>query len=403
MSAHAADAAGAHRIGPRRLLTLLSGRAAFRLLLYGSAGVLVAAWSQEDFNRYAAAVGAVGWLSMVVQSGPEKAALTLIPRAHRTREQLAGMLRAAVAYVPLPFTAAAVAALLIGPGSTFTIYLLAVAYYIGLGCGMLGVAVHRALGGYARDTVHFTLLGVGMIAMAGLAFALSVPPVAYLAGLLVLVTALNLALLRGLPRGRPPRPGLRRVLARTVVLMGAADVMSNAMIGTLFVELSLTSYANQSGDLYMMTLGWGFAVSVVYTVQRIYQPRLALRMSAGGAAEVRALVRRLAGLAIGASALWLVVAGAAMAGGLAGTRSLIVLGILLATLLPANALASSGIAVLENTGEAGLRGSAKAAVLAWAVTAALGALAVPLAGAAGAVYALGAQGLVLGIVLRRRI
>ncbi|MDA0638416.1 hypothetical protein OUY22_33845, partial [Nonomuraea sp. MCN248] len=188
-----ADAAEAHRIGPRRLLTLLSGRAAFRLLLYGSAGVLVAAWSREDFNRYAAAVGAVGWLSMVVQSGPEKAALALIPRARRTRDQLAGMLRTAVAYVPLPFTAAAVAALLISPGSTVTVYLLAVAYYVGLGCGMLGVAVHRALGGYARDTVHFTLLGVGMIGLAGLAFAVSIPPVAYLTGLLALVTALNVA------------------------------------------------------------------------------------------------------------------------------------------------------------------------------------------------------------------
>jgi len=396
-------AAETHRIGLRRLLTLLSGRAAFRLLLYGSAVVLVAAWSREDFSRYAAAVGAVGWLSMVVQSGPEKAALTLVPRARRTREQLAGMLRAAVAYVPLPFTLTAVAALLLAPGATVTLYLLAVAYYVGLGCGMLGVAVHRALGGYARDTLHFTLLGVGMIGMAGLAFVLSVPPVAYLAGLLALVTALNVALLRGLPRAGRPRRALAGVLARTVVLMGAADVMNNAMIGTLFVELSLSAYAGQSGDLYMMTLGWGFAVSVVYTVQRIYQPRLALRMSSGDASQVRALVRRAAAPATAASALWLVVAGAVLAGGLAGTRSLVALGVLLATLLPANALASFGIAVLENTGEAGLRDSARAAVLAWAVTAAVGAVAVPLAGAAGAVYALGAQGLVLGLVLRRRM
>ena len=78
---------------------------------------------------------------MVVQSGPEKAALTLIPRASRTREQLAGLLRAVVAYVPLPFTVAAAAGLVLAPGSTVTIYLLAIAYYIGLGCGSLGVAV----------------------------------------------------------------------------------------------------------------------------------------------------------------------------------------------------------------------------------------------------------------------
>jgi hypothetical protein len=395
--------AAAHRISPRRLLTLLGGRATFRLLLYGSAGVLVAAWSREDFSRYAAAVGASGWLCMVVQSGPEKAALTLIPRARRTREQLAGMLRAVVAYVPLPFAVAAALTLLLAPGSTAAIYLLAVAYYVALGCGMLGVAIHRALGRYTRDTVHFALLGLGMIGMASLAFAADLPPAGYLGGLLALVTTLNLALLRGLPSGGGAYRMLRGLLVRTVVLMGAADVMANAMIGTLFVELSLTSYAGQSGDLYMMTLGWGFAASVVYTLQRIYQPRLVLRMGSDGAAEIRTFVRRVARLSVWVSALWLVVAGALLAGGLAGTHSLVALGSLLASLLPANALASCGIFVLENTGEAGLRDSAKAVVAAWAATTALGALAIPLAGAAGAMYALGAQGFVLGLVLRRRM
>ncbi|MEU0568040.1 hypothetical protein ABZ297_22015 [Nonomuraea sp. NPDC005983] len=397
-------AATSHRIGPRRLLTLLGGRATFRLLLYGSAAVLVAAWSREDFNRYAAAVGAAAWLCMAVQSGPEKAALTLIPRARRTRDEIAGMLRAVVAHVPLPFTVAAVAGLVLAPGSAVTIYLLAIAYYISLGCGMLGVALHRALGRYSRDTVHFSLLGLGMLGMAGLAFTVHIRPAGYLAGLLALVTALNLALLRGLPRGVwPPRRALRGILARTVALMGAADVLANAMVGTLFVELSLTSHAGQSGDLYVMTLGWGFAASVIYTLQRIYQPRLALRMVSEGAAQVRALARRVVRLSVWVSALWLAVAGAALVGGLAGTRSLVVLGGLLVSLLPATALASFGMFVLENTGESGLRGSAKAVVLSWAVVSALGALVIPSAGAAGAVYALGAQGFVLGLVLRRRI
>ncbi|MDF2704743.1 hypothetical protein AB0C18_25880 [Nonomuraea muscovyensis] len=399
----AVDAAVSHRIGARRLLTLLSGRATFRLLLYGSAAVLVLAWSRADFNAYAAAVGATGWLSMVVQSGPEKAALTLIPRARRTRDQVAALLRAVVAYVPVPFTVAAVAALAAAPEATVTLYLLSVAYYVSLGCGMLGVALHRALGRYTRDTVHFALLGLGMIALAGLAFATHLRPAGYLAGLLALVTALNLALLPGLPRspGRV-RPALRRIVAGTVALMGAADVMANAMIGTLFVELSITSYAGQSGDLYVMVLGWGFATSVIYTVQRIYQPRLVLHLGSAGAGT-RALVRRVAGVSVWVSAGWLVVAGAVLLSGLAGTRSPVALGALLVSLLPANAVASFGIFVLENTGEAGLRASARAVVLALAVVAALGALAIPYAGAAGAVYALGAQGLVLGLVLRRHM
>ncbi|MET7462744.1 hypothetical protein [Nonomuraea sp. NPDC005501] len=401
-------AAAAHRIGPRRLLTLLTGRAAFRLLMYGSAGVLVAAWSREDFNRYAAAVGAAGWLGMLAQSGPEKAALTLLPRAGRTRGHLVGMLRAVVAYVPLPFTVAAAVALLLAPGSQPAVYLTAAAYYVALGCGMLGVAVHRALGRYTRDTVNSALLGLGMIGMAWLAFAVPLPPAGYLAGLLALVITLNLALVRGLPRGSgAPRPVLRVILARTAALMGAADVMASAMIGTLFVELSLTPYASQSGDLYLMTIGWGFVTSVVYTLQRIYQPRLVVHLGPDGrsddAARVRELVRRVARASVWVSGLWLVLAGAALAGGLAGTRSLVALGVLLASLLPANALASVGMFVLENTGEAGLRDSAKAVVLTWAAMTALGAVVIPFAGAAGAVYTLGAQGFVLGLVLRRRM
>lgn len=270
-----------YRVGASRLVTLLAGRATFRVLLYGSAAVLVAAWSRDDFGRYAAVMGAVAWLSMVVQSGTEKAALKLIPRAGRTRAQLAGMLRAVLAYVPVPLTVAAVAGLVVAHGSTITLYLLGAAYYVAMGCGMLGVALHRALGRYNRDTAYFAVLGTGMGTMAVLVFAAGISPAGYLTGLLVLTTALNLALLPGLPRGGGARPSLRRLLAATVLLMGAADIVNNAMIGTLFVELSLTTHAGQSGDLYLSTLAWGFALSVFYTVQRIYQPQLSLRVAAG--------------------------------------------------------------------------------------------------------------------------
>ncbi|MFI6323806.1 hypothetical protein ACIBG8_40210 [Nonomuraea sp. NPDC050556] len=386
-----------HRIGVRRLLALLGGRATFRLLLYGSAGILVAAWSKDDFNRYAAVMGAVGWLCMLVQSGTEKAALKLIPRARRTRDQLAGMLRAVVAYVPLPFTLAAVVALVVAPGGTVTLYLLGIAYYVTLGCGSLGVAVHRALGRYTRDTVHFALLGVGMVIMAWAAFAVPVRPVGYLAGLLALTTALNLSLLPGLPRTARPRRSLRTLLAGTVVLMGVADVLANAMIGTLFVELSLTVHAGQSGDLYLVVLAWGFAVSVIYTVQRIYQPRLSVLIASGGSGA-RALGRRVIGVAGWVSAVWLVAGGAAIVLGLSG---LVGLGCLLATLLPSIGLVSFGVFVLENSGEDGLRSSVKAVVLALVVVTAVGALTVPLYGAAGAVYALGANPLVIALALRR--
>ncbi|MFI6387561.1 hypothetical protein ACIBHY_27165 [Nonomuraea sp. NPDC050547] len=388
-------ATATHRIGLARLTTLIAGRATFRVMLYGSAALLALAWSRADFGAYAAVMGAVGWLCMVVQSGTEKAALKLIPRARRTRDQLAGMLRALVAYVPLPATAAAVVALALAPRHPVTLYLLGIAYYVALGCGMLGVALHRALGRYARDTVHFAVLGLGMGAMAALAFFAGVGPTGYLTGLLALVTALNLSLLPGLPRAGRPRPGLRRVLAGTIVLMGAADVMNNAMIGTLFIELSLSAHADQSGELYFVTLAWGFALSVLYTLQRIYQPQLSLRVAGGGAAGARVLGRRMAGLAAVAGVLWLALAGVALVQHIHGP---IALGVLALTLLPVQALASGATFVVEHTDP---RANAKAVVAALAAVAALGAVAIPLAGAAGAVYALGANPLVLGLALRR--
>ncbi|MEV4224048.1 hypothetical protein [Nonomuraea sp. NPDC049725] len=387
--------AAAHRIGLPRLVTLLAGRAAFRVMLYGSAALLALAWSRAEFDAYGAVMGAAGWLCMVVQSGGEKAALKLIPRARRTRDDLAGMLRVLVAYVPLPPLAAALAALALAPGEPVTLYLLGVAYYVALGCGMLGVALHRALGRYTRDTVHFAVLGLGMGAMAALAFLAGVGPAGYLAGLLALVTALNLSLLPGLPRASRPRPGLRRVLTGTVLLMGAADVMNNAMIGVLFVELALSPYAAHSGELYLVTLGWGFALSILYTVQRIYQPQLSLRVAGGGAAGARVLGRRMAGLAALGAALWLTAAGFALAAGAHGPVALAALAL---TLLPMQALASGATFVVEHTD---LRANARAVVVALVAVAALGAVAVPLTGAAGAVYALGANPLVLGLALWR--
>ncbi|MCF6473329.1 hypothetical protein FAF44_33835 [Nonomuraea sp. MG754425] len=384
-----------HRIGLSRLATLLAGRAVFRLMLYGSAALLALAWSRPDFNAYAATVGALGWLCMVVQSGGEKAALKLIPRAHRTRDDLVGMLRALVAYVPLPPALAAAVALAVAPRERLTLYLLGAAYYITLGCGMLGVALHRALGRYARDTVHFAVLGLGMATMAALAFLAGVGPVGYLSGLLALTTALNLSLLPGLPRRTRPPAALRRVLAGTMLLMGAADVMNNAMIGVLFVELALSPHATQSGDLYLATLGWGLALSILYTVQRIYQPQLSLRVAAGGLSGARVLARRLAGLAALGAALWLLVAGLALARGAHGP---IALGVLALTLLPMQALASNAGFVVEHTD---LRANAKAVVIALVAVAGLGAVTVSLAGAAGAVYALGANSLVLGLALWR--
>ncbi|WP_327085659.1 hypothetical protein OIE66_25305 [Nonomuraea sp. NBC_01738] len=392
------QAVAGHRVGLRRLAALLAGRASFRLLLYGSAAVLALAWTAQDFNAYSAAVGAVNWLGMLIQAGTEKAALKLVPRARRTKDQILGTLRAVTLYVPLPFTAVAVAAVVFAPGATATLYLLAIAYYVALGCGMLGVALHRALERYNRDTAYFALLGLGMAGMAGLAFALRVPPEGYLCGLLALTTALNLGLLPGLPRARA-NAGVRRVLAGTAVLMGAADVLHSAQVGVLFLELALTPHATGSGHLYLVTLGWTFAGSVIYTVQRIYQPRLSARIANGGTAAAKVLARRVTGAVTWLSAAWLLSAGSAVA--ITRPSGPFALVALLVTLLPIHTLMNYGVFILENTDGTDLRASARAAIIGLAVVAALGAVAIPLFGTAGAIVALGANELAVSLTAGR--
>lgn len=70
------------------------------------------------------------------------------------------------------------------------------------------------------------------------------------------------------------------------------------------------------------------------------------------------------------------------------------------TLLPLQALVSSATFMAEHTD---LVAGARSVTIALVAVAALGAVSVPLAGAAGAVYALGANALVLGLALRRSL
>ncbi|MEV0400962.1 hypothetical protein [Actinoallomurus sp. NPDC050550] len=383
--------------------SLIAGRSAYRVALYAAGILLLAAWGSARFAPYAAALGTTSWLTTVVQMGPEKAALKLLPRARRTHGDLVAALRAFALLAPILLVGAAAVAVVAAPQSRVALYALAAAQATALGSVLLGVALHRALGRPRSDTLTFLLLALGTVVLIGLAYAPGIPPVAYLTGQLVLtLAALGLLLRRPAPKRRP-RPGVRRLLTATSVLMGTPEVLMNAGTSVLYVELTAGTHAGQSSELYLVLQGWAVIIAFVYFLQRLLQPRLSARLAIDGAADGRARIARLARPVVALGAGWLVAATALLAAfptsvtDLPPIRLTVLLAVLIVTRIPAYLLMSQVTFVLENTDAAGLRTSARGAVFSMLTVAGVGAVATPLLGAAGAVYALGVKELVLAL------
>ncbi|WP_147341395.1 hypothetical protein [Actinomadura logoneensis] len=393
-------AAAAPRTG--LVLSLLVGRVVLRMLLYAAGMILVFAWGRDEFSRYAAAAGTAVWLTPLVQAGPEKAALKLLPRSTRTRGDLLGPLRATVALLPLPFAAATAVMLLRDPHATATLYTAAASYQVSLGCVLLGTAVHRALGRPDRDIAAYAALSVGLAVMCGLVLLTGPPPVAYFSGLLAVTLALNLALARLMPVPEPSARvrRTRALLAGTVVLMGAPEVTANLATSLLYVELSLASAGHRaSGDLYLVLMAWSLAIGAGYFAQRVFQPATSVRLAGRGAAAGRSRAHRLARGVLLGSLCWLPLALAAQFTVLDGAPALVALAVLMVSRAPLYMLMAYASYLLENSGGRHLRTSALAGTTGLLAVAAAGAVAIPLLGASGAVYALAAKELVLSCVV----
>ncbi|MBW8481165.1 hypothetical protein [Actinomadura parmotrematis] len=401
---HAAVRGALARPAVRWMAPLLAGRAAFRVVLYLSGPLLLLAWGRGAFNGYAAAVGSVTWLTVLVQAGPEKAVLKLVPRSRRTRGDLLRPLRAMVAWLPVPAALATLAALAAAPSATATLYLAAAAFQVAIGCTLLGTALHRSLGRSRPDLAAYAVLTAGIAAATGLALLWTPAPQLYLAGLMGVCMLVNVVLVRALPVPRPAgRRGVRGLLAGTVLLMGAPEVMTNAATSLLYVELALGPHAGQSGRLYLVLTVWSLVIVTGYFVQRMLQPAASARLSGEGAAAGQARARRIAWSVLAASAAWLAAAGAVLAAlGPHRAASVPVLAVLLLSRAPLYLLMAYAAYLLENTGGRDLRTSAAGGAAGLAAVVLAGAAAVPLWGAAGAVYALGAKDLVLGAVVAAR-
>jgi len=384
-----------------RLLPLAVGRAAFTVAQYAGFLVALGLWRHDAAAAAATAIGASSWLFALARSGPEKAALLLLPRARRVGGDLLRYLRPLVLVIPLPFLAAAGIGGIVAPESPAVLWTAGAAYYLALGLNLVAVAAHRALGRPGRDIADYAVLTAGSMLFTVLVWRVGLGPWGFLSGQAALLWVLTFIQARGLRGGPRSRAGVGRVLLGNMVLLSFSDVLMGAGTSLLYVLMWVSGWTAQSDDFYRVGLGWTVLLAGVFFLQRLYQPRVSLRFAGERAAAGRAAAARAAGAAMVLSGCWLVAAGVVLARGLPSGPLLGWLVLLMVTRAPAFLLMSHAVYLMENAG--GARGSAAGAVAGFLCVAVVGAAAVPVFGAAGAVYALGMKELVNGYVTRRII
>jgi hypothetical protein len=154
--------------------------------------------------------------------------------------------------------------------------------------------------------------------------------------------------------------------------------------------------------LFLVTQTWALFASFIYFTQRVFQPRMSVRLAGDGEADgVRTSVRLArAGLAVNAA--WLAAAGALLGAGILGAGAgLVMLGVLQLTRAPIYLIMSQSTYLLENCDARGLRTCAYGSALGAAAVLAAGAVLIPPFGAAGALCALALRELLLSVVIMK--
>lgn len=362
---------------PRVIAVLLAGRGLYRVAGYAGGLALLALWGPTAFAAYAAPLGALAWLTALVSSGPEKAALNLVPL--RGGAHLDGFFRR------LAVASFAVCLLLgsLGLLSTSALpYAAAGVFAAGLGSATVLVALYRLRGRPLVDS--FAYLGLaGAYAVAIAAAYLGAEPVQVLLLLCVTVLVVNAALLTGLRRPVPVTEETisRPAALRAAVVLGAAEVFGIAGVSALYATFAAAGEPAETSLFYVLVLissafstGWGY-------VLRLAQPSVAVRIEHSGEAAGWVWARR--------CLMWTLI------GGVPGGAIMLLFG-------RSTAWAYAGIGIeialyaanagsallLEASGSRGRRRSASSAVVQLVAVAVTGWFLVPLAGAAGGVTAL---------------
>src|SRR5262245_45317956 len=137
---------GRYRVRIRTVLSLVAGRSSFRLAQLAANVALLPLWGQQRYGVFAGAVATFTWIIPLLQSGPEKTVLKLLPRAPRTGPQITEALVALLWLLPVPMLAAFGIAVAVGERGPVAIYLGVAAMAVGSGSTLLLAGLHRVGG-----------------------------------------------------------------------------------------------------------------------------------------------------------------------------------------------------------------------------------------------------------------
>lgn len=384
--------------GSRMVVALIGGRLVYRLALYAAGLGLLAFWGPAVFAGYASAIGAVGWLFALTSSGPEKAALTLMPTAGG-----APLERLFIRLAVTPFAVLLLAWLvtvLVAP-QPVKIQVAAATLMAGVGCSAVLVGLYRIHGRPIADVVAYLAIAAsyGLVLSLAVLAGLSVHGVlAVLIGCLLLVDlVLVIGLLRRAPRERAT-PAAARVALQAAAVLGVGELLEAASGSVLYAVLAIAGDARETSFFYvLMIVAGSTAVGWSYLL-RLARPRLVGWLAQATDGIGRTVVHRMAG--------WTLGPGVVLTGGLVlavvawgPSRPLAMVTLVVEVLLYFAVTAAA--VVLESVDARGRHGSAGGAVLQFAAVAVAAWWFIPAAGAAGALGALCIGCLVKAAVLRR--
>lgn len=384
-----ASTATGHRVGLRTLLTLFAGRGSFRLVQLMATVLLLPLWGNDRYGVFAAAVATFSFLISLLQSGPEKTVLKLLPRAPRSGPLILEAIAALLWCLPLPILITFAVTIVLDGTGPVSVYVGVAATAVGSGTLLLLAGLHRVTGRIHYDARSALAMTVIQLLTLGLV-VLGLGPVGYLAVYVSLQTAVNVFLLIKL--GRPSlrirrRPGFLRRVVWTTALMGSPEVCMFLVSTVVFPLLAASRWSAQVGQLFAVTLVWSAGITFVLYGLRVYAPHTSLTLLGNSAAGRTRAARIAAGVLI-YDIIWLTVLAVVVAS--TGLQDLLVssdafLGwaVLLLTRAPSDVMLITAGFLLENSDARSTSITAGAAVAALVVAAAAGAVVIPGYGGAG--------------------
>ena len=385
----------------RVALLIVAARGGFRVAGQIGPLVLIPVWGGTTFAQYANAIG-VCTAAIYVSAGAEKALLKLLPRSRR----LTGFLvRSTLLVATVPVLLVLAALLLVGDRPA-RLYLAAALWSLTNGVLIVAAALHRLAGRPLRDAAIFMTMTVVGAVLLGLTWLLGLSPTEMLVSMAATGCVIAVWQLLRLPRSwlrDTPVRRPRRIVLRSVWLLGLADLLGGLSATVAYAALGLSGRTEDSGALYVAMLVAVGSGALITLLLRFAQPGTSVRLRGTGAAAGRRRAARLlrAGTLVGLGS------GVALtAGVLAGLSPTGLLMLVTAFEIPVFALIGLGANLVENTDGRALSmttGSAAIGLVAGVVAAAA---LVPALGAAGALAAVlvsfAARGAVLWALLSVR-